>query len=102
MSKYGNIKTMYYGILFDSKKEGERYLRLKQLEEEGKISNLQLQVPYPVIINGVKVCDYKADFVYHIETGAIVVEDVKGYKTPEYRLKRKLIRAVYGFLIKET
>jgi hypothetical protein len=34
--------------------------------------------------------------------GALVVEDVKGMRTPVYNLKKKLIRAVYGFVIKET
>ena len=102
MSKYRNVPTTYFGIRFHSKKEAERYLVLRSLQEENKISDLQLQVAYPVIINGVKICDYKADFVYHVGTGGIVVEDVKGVRTPEYKLKRKLIRAVYGVVIKET
>jgi hypothetical protein len=102
MSKYRNIKTMAYGILFDSKKEAERYMTLRSLLEERKISKLELQVPYPVIINGVKICDYRADFQYVTPEGALVVEDVKGMRTPVYNLKKKLIRAVYGFVIKET
>lgn len=102
MSKYRNIKTMYYGILFDSKKEADRYLKLREMLDEGKITDLQLQVAYPVIINGVKICDYRADFEYYTNDGTRVVEDVKGMKTPVYNLKKKLIRAVYGFVIKET
>lgn len=102
MSKYRNIKTMAFGILFDSKKEAERYMVLRSLQDERKISDLKLQQAYPVIINGVKICDYRADFEYYTNDGSHVVEDVKGMKTPVYNLKKKLIRAVYGFVIKET
>jgi hypothetical protein len=102
MSKYRNQKTMAYGILFDSKKEAERYMTLRSLLEENKISDLRLQQAYPVVINGVKICDYRCDFEYYTNDGTRVVEDVKGMKTPVYNLKKKLIRAVYGFVIKET
>lgn len=43
-----------------------------------------------------------ADFVYFDEQGQLVVEDVKGMKTREYILKRKLMLWVYGIKIKEA
>lgn len=45
-------------------------------------------------------CSYKADFVY-TEGGETVVEDVKGYRTKEYIIKRKLMLHVYGIRIRE-
>lgn len=48
-----------------------------------------------------RACEYVADFVY-IENGKTVVEDAKGVKTPEYRIKRKLMLERYGIKIKET
>jgi hypothetical protein len=48
-----------------------------------------------------RACVYKADFVY-IENGRMVVEDVKGCKTPEYKLKRKLMLWVKGIRIREV
>ena len=102
MSKYGNVKTMVFGQVFDSKREATRYMQLRALQDEGKISELQTQVRLPCIINGVKICDYVADFVYFNLQGAQIVEDAKGYKTDVYRLKKKLVRALYGVTILET
>jgi hypothetical protein len=63
-SKYRNVKTEVDGIKFDSKKEATRYGQLRLLEKAGLIGNLRLQVQYPLIVHGVKVGSYVADFVY--------------------------------------
>lgn len=48
-------------------------------------------------------CEYVADFVYgKTADGKTVVEDVKGFPTPEYRIKKKLMLWVYGIEIKEV
>ena len=49
MSKYNSRKTTVDGFTFDSKKEAKRYLELKQMEKDGLIHNLQLQVPFELI-----------------------------------------------------
>lgn len=99
--KYNAKKTTVDGIVFDSAWEAKRYSTLKVMEKSGDIQDLELQVPFVLEVNGVKVCTYKADFVYQQE-GAKVVEDAKGVKTPEYNLKKKLMKAVYDIDIKET
>ncbi len=99
--KYGNKKTEVDGIKFDSKREAVRYGVLKLLVTAGLITDLRLQVPYQITINGVKVCKYVADFVY-IDQGKEVVEDVKGMKTPVYNLKKKLMLACFGVSISEV
>ncbi len=44
-----------------------------------------------------------ADFSYtDTRTGLVVVEDVKGFKTPLYRWKKRHVEAQYGFRILET
>ena len=104
-SKYGNVKTEVDGFVFASGAEARRYGELKMLEQAGEISELQLQVAYHLDVNGVHVCDYVADFVYQTtEDGGrrTVVEDVKGKKTKEYRLKKKLMEAVHGVTIVEV
>lgn len=101
LSKYGNRKTFAFGVLFDSQKEAERYIALRALQDSGEISNLETQVPYKLVVNGELICKYVADFVYHTGTG-IAVEDVKGYRTREYKLKKKLMRACYGVEIQEV
>lgn len=46
-------------------------------------------------------CSYKADFMYE-ENGKSVVEDVKGFRTKEYIIKRKLMLYQYGIRISEV
>lgn len=100
-NKYGTIKTTVNGIKFDSKKEAKRYVQLTLMEKHGLISDLTLQPRFDLIVNGTKIGFYKADFQY-AQDGKTVVEDVKGMKTPIYNLKKKMIKAIYGFDIFET
>ena len=51
-------------------------------------------------VNGISVCTYKADFTY-IENGESITEDVKGYKTAIYKLKKKLMKVVNNIDITE-
>lgn len=100
-SKLRNKVVIIDGIRFQSTWEGERYSILKILQRQGEISNLKLQVPYDLIINGHHVTKYIADFVYD-QGGVQIVEDAKGYITPEYRIKRELMKATLGITIYET
>ena len=106
-NKYHAKKTVVDGMTFDSRREADRYLVLKSMEEDGDIEDLRRQVRYELVpafdVDG-KHCRpvfYVADFVY-VEDGKTVVEDVKGMKTDVYRLKSKLFARRYGMSIKET
>lgn len=101
-SKYNAIKTEIDGFLFDSRREAIRYAELKMLEQAGEITDLELQPVYPCLVNGKLVCKYIADFRYKLPSGREVVEDAKGAKTPVYRLKNKLVNALYGVVIVEV
>jgi len=97
------------GITFDSKKEAKRYTELKILESAKLISHLELQPEYLLIertmINGKnhRAIIYKADFKYYDnEKNKLIVEDVKGYKTDVYALKKRLMKAKYGIEIFES
>lgn len=102
-SKYRAVKTEVDGIMFDSKKEAARYVELKEKLDAGIIQDLKLQPKFDCIVKGTKVCTYRADFEYLLvdEVGPqgqisyYVVEDVKGYKTSTYRLKKKLVEALF-------
>lgn len=122
--KFNNRKTLVHGIAFDSQDEANRYLELKLLERAGAITDLQLQVKYLLIPakyesfarygkrgqrlkDGVrcieKECAYFADFVYtDTKTGEQIVEDVKGYRTEDYIIKRKLMLHLYDIRIREV
>ena len=119
-SKYGNRKAKARGKVFDSTMERSRYYTLSMLEKAGEISDLRMQVPYeliPAIYETQEVqlktktkqvqklvqraTYYVADFVYKDAEGNEVVEDVKGFRTAEYLLKKKMMRALLGIQIKE-
>jgi hypothetical protein len=96
-SKYRNVRTNGYA----SKREARRAFELEFLQSDGKITELQEQVRFRIEINGILVCAYVADFVYY-KDGKRVVEDCKGHRTREYKLKAKLMQAVHGIVILET
>ena len=102
--KFRNRKTEVDGITFDSKREATRYQDLKVAERCGLISDLKLQVSYPLEVNSVLIGRYVCDFEY-IEEGKKVVEDTKSEYTRKlmwYRMKKKLMLAIYGIEIRET
>lgn len=106
-NKYRAKKVWTDGICFDSKAEERRYQDLKLLERAGKISHLDVHVPYQIIPSVVldgrrhPATTYIADFVYE-ENGVTVVEDTKGFKTKDYIIKRKLMKHVHGIEVKEV
>lgn len=106
-SKYSARKTVIDGIEFDSAKEAKRYTRLRDLERAGKIQGLRLQVPFEILpsfeCDGVKYrgMSYVADFVYY-RAGKVVVEDCKGFKTAEYKMKKKLMAYLNHINIEES
>lgn len=98
MNKYNNKKVTIDGIKFDSKKEAKRYQELKLLENANQIRNLSRQVPFELIPKqkDERAVRYIADFVYtDTMTEKVIVEDVKGFKTDVYKLKRKLFKYRY-------
>jgi hypothetical protein len=100
ISKYGNKKTAG----FASRREAKRYADLYLLEKAGEIRDLKCQVPF-VLIPANKIfreTKYFADFTYLDKSGQLVVEDAKGYKTPEFRIKEKLMYSVHGIVIQCT
>ncbi len=102
MAKYHNRITEVDGIKFHSKAESSRYQELKILEKYKKIKDLVLQPKYGIIVNGIKVFNYIADFEYTDDLGKRITEDCKGFLTAEYRLKKKCFEAQYNIKILET
>lgn len=107
-AKYGNKKTVTPdGVKFDSRAEARRWGHLCMQLRAGEISDLRRQVPYE-LVPAVKYSDasrvkqairYVADFVY-VEKGVEVIEDVKGMLTPEFKLKRHLMKALLGLEVR--
>lgn len=111
-SHTGKRKNKYHAEKYggyDSKKEYYRAQQLKLWLRAGLISDLRQQVAFLLVPSQVnsegieeKPVRYIADFVYvDNATGLTVVEDTKGFRTPEYIIKRKLMLRVHGITIKE-
>jgi hypothetical protein len=100
-TKYNNTRVVVDGYKFDSKREATRYGVLKMLAMAGEITELEVHPEYDLTTNGVSVCKYEADFSY-LRNEKRVVEDVKGVRTPVYKIKKKLMRAIYNIDILET
>lgn len=96
-NKYGAKKTTLDGITFDSKAEARYYASLKQREKAGEVHSVELQRPYVLAVDGFLITTYKADFAFwdQIEERQRVI-DVKGVVTPVFRLKQKMMKAIYG------
>lgn len=103
-SKYHSIKTIVDGITFHSKKEAERYIDLKLLHRAGKVKRVNLQVEFELVPKqkGERSVVYIADFEVEYPDGHIEYEDVKGMKTKDYIIKRKLMLWIHEIRIKEV
>jgi hypothetical protein len=105
-SKYGAVPQMVDNLRFGSKREAGRYEDLRLLQRIGKIEKLEAakgNLRYDLAVNGILICRYEADFRYFdLEVGKWVVEDSKGFRTPAYRIKRKLMKACHDIEIREV
>lgn len=80
----------YYASMFEASYANELFAR-KRLKE---IESYETQVPFPLKVNDQKICTYIADFViYHLDGSNEIVE-TKGFKTPVFNLKWKLVCAL--------
>lgn len=103
-NKFNAIKTEANGRVYDSGQESKRALDLQWQVEFGEITDLQYQVRFELVPkqHGEAAVFYYADFVYKNKDGKTVVEDSKGHRTAEYRIKKKLMLYVHGIRILET
>ena len=99
-------------VTFDSEREARRFGELRMLLRCGQIQDLRLQVNF-TLQEGYTTADgervrpivYRADFTYRERTGdgwCPVVEDVKGVRTKEYNMKRKMMLEKFGVKIREV
>ena len=122
-NKYNNIAVNICGEKFVSKKEGQRWLYLSDMQKKGIILDLKRQVKFELIpairetyIEHLKTKDkqaertlqlainYICDFEY-VRNGERVIEDVKASEKllpKEFTLKEKLFFWKYGVRIKKV
>jgi Protein of unknown function (DUF1064) len=99
-SKYHNRRTVGPAPdggerLYDSKKEAEYARVLDYRQTAGEVLDWTPQPRIPLVVNGVKVCEYRPDFLVIYWDGVEELVEVKGFATREWRLKSKLLAALY-------
>jgi hypothetical protein len=105
-----SVETVVDGIVFLSKKEAKRYEQLKYLEKAGVIKDLKLQPQFLLLAPFVDIdkrkhraITYTADFQYwDNELKMEIVEDVKGFKTDVYKIKKKLFLNKFALHLREV
>ena len=103
------LPTVVDGHRFPSKKEAQEYRDLKLKERAGEISHLQIQVTFPLVVNGVPIFPrgYVCDFLY-LERQKdrlgwkLVVADTKGFITETFEIKERLMKALYGVTVRRS
>lgn len=102
-NKFNAKKCYVDGIAFASQLEGDRYPLLKLLERSGEIKDLKVHPKWKLIVKGIQVSLYTADFSY-VLNGELIVEDVKSKptRTNDYIIRKKLMKALFGIEIQEV
>lgn len=103
MTKYGAKKTTVGGIEFDSKAEAQYFGYLLERKKKGEIKDFTMQ-PEFTLLEGFKKngkafrpIKYIADFWVDYPNGEIEIVDVKGFETPDFKIKRKLFEKKYPY-----
>lgn len=96
--KFHNVPTEVQGVKFQSKKESRYYAQLLLAQKSGELLFFLRQVPFH-LPGGVV---YRADFCEFWKNGDVRFVDVKGFKTPMYKVKQKLVEASYPIKILEA
>jgi uncharacterized protein DUF1064 len=96
-NKYGAIKVKADGFVFDSKMEYAHYCGLKLRRTAGEIvGEIKVHPKFPLVVCGVKICTFISDFEYYdAKIKDTVIDEVKGFVTPSFRIKIKLFKALY-------
>ena len=115
MNKYGAKKVNNEYGTFDSMGEYRTWLTRSQLrkskEPAERVVEIDRQIIYPLIVNGVTITRYIADFRVTYADGRVEVidfknpylKDGKGKSTPPaqlFNMKVKLMKALHGIDVK--
>lgn len=96
--KFRNVPTTVGEVYFQSKKEAAYYEQLLLAKRSGDLLFFLRQVPFRLPGN----IKYVVDFAEFWKNGEVRFIDVKGFKTPTYRLKKKQVEELYPIKILEA
>lgn len=85
----------YNGVVYDSKREARHAMELDTWMLTGRVVKVERQIPFELRANDRKVCKIVIDFKVTWHTGEVTYQEVKGYETKDWVIKRKLFAALY-------
>jgi len=94
-NKFNASSIFYDGNKYDSKAEAAYAKDLDLLIKAKEVKKWERQIKISIDINGYHICNYFVDFRVWKSDGQIELVEVKGMETEVWRLKRKLLEAVY-------
>jgi hypothetical protein len=94
-NKYNAQIKIYNGFGYHSKREADYAQDLDLLKKGKAITDWDRQFSIDLVAGGVKICTHKVDFRVLHNDGRYELVEVKGKETGEWRLKRKLLEAVW-------
>lgn len=95
-SKYGAVRSEYRGRTYDSALERNTAIFLDSFVRSGRISSVTPQHLIRISVGGKKVCDHVVDFLVTFPDGRRRFVEAKGVPTDAWKLKRKLVEALYS------
>lgn len=93
-NKYNAKKTNYNGMKFDSKGEAGYCEQLDWRIKAGEIMSYERQYKIPLVVNGVLIFTYYADFLVTGKHGEKEIHEYKGLRLPLFDAKWKLLQAL--------
>lgn len=93
-NKYKAERQKFGGRTYDSKKEAAYAIQLAWLQKAGEIHEIIPQYKIDLRVNDKHITNYYIDFKVTYADGRIELIEVKGFETPEWRIKWRLTEAL--------
>lgn len=94
--KYSNKScTCWARHLHQSILEADYCNELALLKKSGQIGDYEIQHKIEITVAGKHICNHYVDFIVFKPGGVIEFHEVKGYSQEIWKLKRKLVEALY-------
>lgn len=93
-NKFKNTWTEFEGVKYQSSREAAFAQKIKLMEMAGEVVSWDRQVKLPLAVHGKLVCNYVIDFRLNLSGGRVVLVEVKGMMTPDWKIKWRLLEAM--------
>ena len=93
-NKYKAEKQTFGGRSYHSKKEADYAANLEWRKKAGEVKEIIPQYKIDLRVNGLHIANYYIDFKVTLTDGSIELIEVKGFETPEWRIKWRLTEAL--------